>query len=153
MSKNAVSNSSCLIALDRIGQLKLLQHSFNNVTIPPAVKREFGRKISWLPVVQVKNRAVTASLITQIGEGESEAIALTMEIEDSILVLDDKKARRIAKQLGLEVIGTVGLILQAKKKGMLAEVKPLLNELQKSEFRISKELYREALRLAKENII
>ena len=107
MSDNAVSNSSCLIALDRIGRLEFLSQSFNQVSIPPAVKKEFGRNVDWLSVVHVRNSALVSSLQTQIGEGESEAIALAMEAKPSILILDDKKARRIANQLGLKVIGTV----------------------------------------------
>lgn len=151
MSETAVSDSACLIAMDRIGRLELLQKSFKRVLIPPSVQREFGRTIDWLSVLQIKNNAVVAALKTQIGEGESEAIALAMEIEGSIIILDDKKARRIAKQLGLNVIGTIGLLLRAKKKLLISEIKPLLGELQTAGFRISSELYQEALKQGKES--
>ena len=71
-----------------------------------------------------------------------------MELGDVFIVLDDKKARRIAKQLGLKVIGTVGLLLRAQK-GKVTEIKPILDALQEVDFRISDTLYQEALRLAK----
>ncbi|MFQ5674312.1 MAG: DUF3368 domain-containing protein [bacterium] len=103
-----------------------------------------------MSVVKIKNNAVVASLRTQIDAGESEAIALAMEVKECILILDDKKARRIAKQLELKVIGTIGLILRAKKSGVVSEVKPLLNELQTEGFRIRNPLYQKAVRLAKE---
>lgn len=151
MSENAVSNSSCLIALEKIGYLDLLSKSFDTVTIPSAVQTEFGQNIDWLIVKSVQNKAVVNSLKTQIDDGESEAIALAMEEwTDIFIVLDDKKARRVAKQLGLKVIGTVGLLLRAKKKGIITEIKPTLNALQDVDFRIAETLYKKALRLAKE---
>ena len=87
----------------------------------------------------------------QIGAGESEAIALALELGNVFVLLDDKKARQIAKQLGLEIIGTIGLILRAKRKGLIEKVKPVLNELIMAGFRIKVNLYQEALRLANEN--
>lgn len=105
MIEDAVSNSSCLIALERVKSLELLHQSFKNVFIPPAVEKEFGRTLKWLTVKKIKNQAVVSSLSTQIGNGESEAIALAMQVKDCILILDDKRARRIARQLELKVLG------------------------------------------------
>lgn len=144
MSEHAVSNSSCLIALKKIGYLDLLSKSFETVTIPPAVQSEFGQKIDWLTVKSVQNIGVVNSLKTQIGDGEAEAIALAMEATDVFIMLDDKKARRIAKQLELTVIGTIGLLLRAKQKEILTEVKPALDALQDVDFRVSESLYEEA---------
>ena len=150
MSENAVSNSSCLIALEKIGRLDLLSKSFDAVNIPPAVQSEIGKSIDWLIVKSVQNKAAVNSLKTQIDDGEAEAIALAMELADAFIVLDDKKARRIAKQLRLKVIGTIGLLLRAKKKKIITEIKPVLDALHGVNFRISETLYQEALRLAKE---
>lgn len=150
MSENAVSDSSCIIALAKIGRLDLLSKSFNTVSLPPAVQDEFGQNIDWLIVKSIRNKALVNSLKTQIGDGEAEAIALAMELADVFIVLDDKKARRIAKQLELKVIGTVGLLLRAKKKSIVTEIKPILDALHDVDFRIGETLYQEALRLAKE---
>jgi hypothetical protein len=150
MTDRAVCNSSCLIALARIGRLDILRASFKNVIIPSVVKKEIGRTLNWVSVEQVKNRSAVNSLSTQLHDGESEVIAFAMERKNVIVVIDDKKARRIAKQLGLKVIGTVGLLLRAKKKGLIREIKPVMDALQQVDFRISDELYNEALRLAKE---
>ena len=152
MNEDAVSNSSCLIALERIGRLDLLSKSFTSIMIPPAVENEFGGKKEWLIVRPVQNSALVKSLKTQVDDGEAEAIALAMEISGVSIILDDKKARRIAAQLGLKVIGTVGLLLRAKKKGVVAEIKPILNDLQEVNFRVDDILFK-ALRLAKEEYI
>ncbi len=83
-------------------------------------------------------------------DGEAQAISLAMEIEDSVLVLDEKKARRVAIQLNLKIIGTIGLLLRAKRDGIITEVKPILQSLQNNDFRISQALFQKALFLAKE---
>ena len=150
MTEIAVSNSSCLIALERIDKMGILIKSFDHVIIPYAVQEEFDKKIDMISVQKVKNKAVVASLNTQIGKGESEAIALAMEMKNSFLILDDKKARRIAKQLGLKIIGTIGLLLRAKKKNEITSIKPIIEDFQKVGFRISHKLYLEAMHLSGE---
>lgn len=149
MSENAVSDSACLIGLERIGRSEILADSFETVFIPPAVERELGYKLDWLLVRPVQNAAFVKTLRTQLGEGESEAMALAVEF-DELLVLDDKKARRIAQQIGIKIIGTVGVLLRAKAKGVISEVKSILDELNAVDFRISPKLYQQALRLAQE---
>lgn len=84
-------------------------------------------------------------------EGEAETIALAMELNDVIFILDDKKARRVAKQIGLKVIGTVGMLLRAKRQGLISEVKPFLTALLNADFRISDRIMQEALRLSGES--
>ncbi len=150
MSENAVSDSACLIGLERIGRSEVLADSFDTVYIPPAVERELGYKLNWLIVQPVRNFAFVKTLRMQLGEGESEAMALAVELGE-LLVLDDKKARRIAQQIGIEIIGTVGVLLRAKARGVISEIKPVLNELNAVDFRISPKLYQQALFLAQEN--
>ena len=151
MKGKIVCNSSCFIALDRINRLDLLLNSFQEIIIPPKVAKEIDLNLDWISVKSIKNTSVIQILKTQIDDGESEAIALSLELKDVALLLDDKKARRIAEQLGLQIIGTIGLILRAKRIGLITEVKPVLNELQTAGFRIRGTLYNEALRLANEN--
>ncbi len=151
MSLLAVTNSTCLIGLERIGRLDLLPQVFSTVFAPPTVAAEVRTPASWLRVQAVQNSAVVASLKTQMDSGEAEAIALAMELGDVLLILDDKKARRVAGQIGLKVIGTVGMLLRAKRAGVIAEVKPLLTELLQANFRISDGIIQEALRLSGES--
>lgn len=98
----------------------------------------------------MQNLAVAATLKTQVDEGEAEAIALAMELGDVFLILDDRKARQLALQLNLKVIGTVGMLLRAKGKGIITEIKPLLAALNQADFRISEPLIQNALRIAGE---
>ncbi len=150
MNVPTVTNSTCLIGLERIGRLDILPQVFFPVTIPLAVQAEVGLSAEWLTVQAVKNLAVVATLKTQIDAGEAEAIALAMELENVFIILDDRNARRIAQQLGLKVIGTVGMLLRAKQKNVIPEIKPLLTALEAADFRIAEPLVQNALRLAGE---
>jgi len=150
MSVIAVSNSTCLIGLERIQRTEILARSFNEIFIPPAVQDEIKFIREWLIVKPVQNRAMVKILETQIDRGESEAIALAAELGEVFIVLDDKKARRIARQITPRVIGTIGLLLRAKKNGIIEKIEPILDELNAVNFRIGNSLYRHALELAKE---
>lgn len=150
MIKNAVSNSTVLIALERIDRLEILKHSFEKIFIPYIVSQEFYHKFNWIHVKQIKNKSLSASLKTQMDDGEAEAITLAIEIGNVLLILDDKKARRVAGQLELDFIGTIGLLLRAKQNGIIKEIKPILSDLNSINFRISSALYTKALTLANE---
>lgn len=150
MSDPAVTNSTCLIGLERIQRLDILPQVFSPITIPPAVQAEVGITAPWLTVVAVQNQAVVATLKTQVDDGEAEAIALALESGDVFVILDDLAARRVAIQLGLKVIGTVGMLLRAKQQGIISEIKPLLTSLNEVDFRISAAIVQRALQLAGE---
>ena len=150
MNDLAVSNSTCLIALERIGQLELLPRLFSHLMIPPVVGAEFGHSHSWLEIREPQNRSLVAVLRMQVDEGEAEALALALEVPEAELVLDDKKARQLAGRLGLNVIGTIGLLLRAKKMGVVSRIGPLLDALQHVGFRLGEGVLHDALRLAGE---
>lgn len=147
---HAVTNSTCLIGLERIKRLDILPQVFSTVTTPTAVSTEVGFEADWLTVRPVQNLALVATLKTQVDEGEAEAIALAMELGDVFVILDDRKARQLALQLNLKVIGTVGMLLRAKRNGIITEIKPLLAALNQADFRISEALIQNALRIAEE---
>jgi predicted nucleic acid-binding protein len=150
LSGRAVTNSTCLIALERIGQLALLPRVFAAVLAPPLVSAEFGSPLDWLAVTPATNLNLITALRSQLDDGEAHAIALAMELGDVIAILDDKKARRIARQMGLTVIGTVGVLLRAKRQGLIPAVQPLIVALRDARFHMTPALYGEALRLAGE---
>lgn len=151
-----VSNSSPLIALAKIGMLDVL----SGVIIPKAVfdeitkpEKEYAKELyEWgkNKVTEVKNRKAVEYLELIIDGGEAETIVLAEELNADAVLIDDLKARKIAKFKGLNVIGTIGVLLNAKDKGLISEVKPLLEALTKRKIRISKELYDHALELAHE---
>jgi predicted nucleic acid-binding protein len=143
-----VCNSSPLIALDQIGQLDLLERLFTSVLVPPAVVRETAPTVvlpGWIteqsPAQPIGPQILSASL----GLGESEAISLALEIHAAWIILDDRPARRLAQALGLTVIGTLGLLLAAKRRGYLAVVKPSLDSLVHHGFHIAADLYQRIL--------
>lgn len=149
MNEDIVTNSTCLIGLERIGRLYILRDCFRTVYAPTEVAAECGGCPGWVNVEAVANAPLQAALRIQVDEGEAAAIALAVERGTRVL-LDDKKARRLAQQMALDVIGTVGLLLRAKRLALIAEVRPLMDALQAVDFRIAPALYAEALRLAGE---
>ncbi len=149
MSERVVADSTCLIALERIGQIEILPALFEPVLIPPAVAQEFGISLPWLKVERLSDRTLAVALKMMIDDGESEAIALSQE-QKCRIILDDRQARRVGQDMGLRVIGTVGILILAKQRGILSTVKPVLQNLDDTGFYISAALKAEALCLVKE---
>jgi predicted nucleic acid-binding protein len=79
LDSDAVTNSTCLIGLERIERLDILPQVFSIITVPTAVAAEVGIEADWLIVRKVQNLAVVATLKTQVDSGEAEAIALAIE--------------------------------------------------------------------------
>jgi len=160
----AVANSSVLIALSRIGQLELLFRRFpKGILIPQAVWREVveaGKgqpgaaevaSASWITVHAVEDESLVSLLRMGLDEGEAEAIALGHEQQVEVVLLDEKDARRAARGLGLAVLGTVGILIWAKRAGLIASLREQLDALQtQGNFRLSRAVYEEALRIVRE---
>jgi predicted nucleic acid-binding protein len=149
LTEPVVVDSTCLIGLEKIGHLDLLSNLFGPVCAPPEVERESGLSPEWLKIEKPSNPALVAALKVTVDDGEAEAIALAAERKWRI-VLDDRRARDVAQRMELKVIGTVGILIRAKRAGLLPWIKPLLNELTEKGFRLSEDLKREALRMAGE---
>ena len=135
-----VSDASPLIALGAVQALDLLRAMYGRVLISEAVHREVSADSSragaadvlaadWIEVRRVTNLALVASLAAKLGRGESEAIALALEAAADLLILDDRLARRAAEKLGLEISGVGGVMVEAKRLGHIAAVKPMLDEM------------------------
>jgi hypothetical protein len=137
-----VVDSSPLIGLARIGLLDLLRRSGRRVLVPAAVwdevtaqsysapGAEVVRAAEWLRVESAPDPAAVASLALVVDRGEAEAIALAQSIEGSLLVVDDSRARRVAQQLGIRLVGTIGLLRRAKKSGWIPNLRSQLEALQ-----------------------
>lgn len=149
-----VSNSSPLIALTQIGRLGLLGQLHPDIFIPPAVAREIDpsvpRRPSWLAVKPLLLPRHPETVSGSIGTGEHEVISLGLELRAERLILDERPARRLAASLGLSVIGTIGLLLAAKDRGLLVKIKPELDRLRAARFFMDEELYDRILVQAKE---
>lgn len=122
-------DTSCLIHLERIDRLDLLRALYDEIRIPPAVRDAYGGVPKGVDVVPVSNSALTHRLRHAVDAGEAEVIALGTETDDPHVVLDDRLARREAADRGLTRIGTVGLLLRAKRNRHISAVRPLLDAL------------------------
>ena len=160
----AVSNSSPLIGLSRVGRLEVLPALYDPVWIPPAVQREVvsaGQSragspevaaaiaAGWLQVVEPSDAALLARLRVDLDPGESEAIALALTTRPDVLVIDENKGRKIAADYGLVITGTVGLLTKAAQEGIIDTLQADLNRLRSAGFRISDRLYQQALRASR----
>lgn len=104
----------------------------------------------WIFIEAVRDVKYKHFLQSQIDEGEASAIALAMETENVLLLLDDLKARKIAAKLKLPFTGTLGIIKKAKDKGVIHQVKPLIEKLLQTDFRIADHILKEFLILCEE---
>lgn len=153
----AVSDTSPLILLDKVGLLQILGNLFEKVLIPPAVDAEWLRPggyivPEWLSVTTLSPEAIdTAKKLSQkIDNGEAEAIALYQSVKAGLLLLDDLNGRKNAKAMGFPVVGTLGILVSAKQKGIIPELKPILDALKKHRFYIADEAMQKALELVNE---
>jgi len=156
-----ICNTSPLQYLHQIGQLSIIPNLVGSVIVPPAVLAELDagtakgldlpqpRSLKWVRV-QAPISAKAASLITDLGPGESQVLMLALEMPGSIALLDDALARRLAISNGIPVKGTLGLLLDAKRSGHLATVRPSLDRLQELGFRLAQQTRDAVLKLAGE---
>ncbi|MGH2561487.1 MAG: DUF3368 domain-containing protein [Thermomicrobiales bacterium] len=148
-----VSNASALIALEDIGLLDRVAPILSECVIPPAVEREIAptvRRRNWIEVRPlsraIESRVVRASL----DPGETETIGLALELGTHHVVLDERPARTVAANLGLPVIGAIGILVLAKQSGILPVVRPHLESLRATGFFVSEPLFEHALAIADE---
>jgi predicted nucleic acid-binding protein len=136
-----ISDTSCFIVLDKINRLDILRNVYDHVFTKPEIIKEFGKSLpEWIVVSKVMDTKFQVSLESFLGKGESSAIALAREIKNSILLIDEKKGRKIALENGIIVTGTPGVILKAKQSGHIPLILPLLEELKIIGFYIGKEI-------------
>jgi hypothetical protein len=145
-----VSNTTPLIGMASIQRFDLLRQLFGEIYIAQAVYdeavvagREAGgakREVTaatWIKTVSVKDRLAVEVLLDELDLGEAETIVLAREIGADWVLMDEKKGRRKLTQLGLNKIGTVGILLKAKQAGLLPAVRPELERLRRQGFSLS----------------
>ena len=150
-----VADTSPLVALHQISLMRILPALFGVILIPPAVAQEAisVNLESWIEIRSLQQEIPPAVLQAEVDLGEGEAISLALEVQASRLIVDDLQARRLATSLGLTIIGTTGLLLAAKQKGLIPSVREPLNELLKLGFHLHPDLYRNALVMAGEDVV
>lgn len=151
MPKAIISDTSCFIILTNVGELELLHKVYGQIVTTPEIVAEFGEPLpEWVEINEVKDKYRQTILELQIDKGEASAIALALETPDSVVILDDYKARKIAERLGVTLTGIIGVIIKAKLNGTIPSVKPIIEKIKQTDFRLSAEIETQALKEADE---
>lgn len=146
-----IADTTCFILLDKIGKLDLLKLLFSKIFTTKQIASEFGKPLpNWVIIQTLKDHHYIEILEVEVDLGEASAIALYFEIENSLLILDDYKARKLASKLGINFTGTFGVLLKAKEKGLITAIKPILDLIQKTNFRFSEAVLHSILSEANE---
>lgn len=161
-SSLVVSNTTPLIALDACNQLDLLPSLYTRIIVPTEVVHELARggatglpsgltynHLTWIDVQPVTNPPSSA-LLSKLDQGEAEVITLALEIGANLVIMDEQMGVKVARDQGLTVLGSVGVLLLAKRKGLLVEVKPHILEMHAKGVRLSASFMQKAIILAGE---
>jgi predicted nucleic acid-binding protein len=163
----AICDSSTLIHLAKIKRLHLLRDFHKDIFIAPAVWREVvqegrewpgsseveqGRQAGWIEVVEPANRPLIHFLQKDLHDGESETIALAIELNPDVVFLDESEARRTARVYGLNITGVIGILIRAKREGRITSLREELNRLRnEAGFFIGNDVYKKALQASGED--
>ena len=151
MPKTIIADTSCLILLTNIGELDLLHQVYGYVVTTQDIATEYGEALpDWIEIAQIQDKQKQLLLELQIDKGEASALTLALTTSDSTVILDDYKARKIAKQLGISITGTIGVVIKAKLNGVIPSIKPYMQKIKKTNFRLSNNIEELALKIAKE---
>ena len=159
--KLVVADTGPLNALANINCFEFLRELFSELAIPEMVYREAThystlpvaravRQAAWINTIPVQDRVAVEVLRNELDDGESETIVLARELGASLILIDEKLARRKTAQMGLKTIGTLGILVMAKTSGLTPTVRSHLDSLKSSSFRMTRKLYDEILQRAGE---
>jgi predicted nucleic acid-binding protein len=154
-----VADSSALIALSLCHALQFLDVLFEEIKVPQAVfdevtvedKKESIKLFKYLKD-KIESVSIEDYVITDfsIGKGDLEAMALYKRLRADKLLIDDKRSRKLAQLNGMNIIGSLGILLIAKEKGLIEQIKPYIEIIKESDIYISEELIDYVLELAGE---
>ena len=148
-----VSDTTAIINLAIIGELNLLPDLFETILIPPAVYQEVvvtGKNMpgaeaieraAWIQQKTPQNQQLVKQLLGDLDPGEAEAIALAIEQQADVLIIDERRGREVARNHQLTIIGLLGILTIAKRKGLIQAVKPVIDRLlSEADFYVSEKL-------------
>lgn len=156
-----ICDASPLILLAKIGELKILKASAEEIWIPRAVWEEVNKDVELHPeivdiqhlfsnCIRASNTLLEQAFNLEVDQGEAAALALALEHPQSCLLMDDLSGRMVAKRQGIRVMGTLGLLVHAKKNGIIIEIKPFFEKLKMHGWYISEKLVHHTLRIVGE---
>lgn len=156
-----ISNTSPLLYLHQVGHLDLLRNLYGQIQIPQAVEEELraGARqgidvpdvstLEWVRIRPLRDRTLLP-VVTDLGSGEAEAIALAVAHPGSLLILDDSLGRRIARLNRVVHTGTLGVLVKARNEGLLASISPVIEALQKTTMYLTPSLIEMVMKQADE---
>lgn len=151
MQKTIISDTSSIILLEKIGELELLKKLFGEIIITDEIAAEYGKPLpAWFKILNAKNKDYKKILTVTVDTGEASAIALAVELKDCLLIIDDLRGRKLAQKLGIHLTGVLEILADAKSAKHIQFVKPLLEKIKATNFRISEELEEKILKKAGE---
>ena len=156
MDRIAVANASPLIFLTRASLLHLLQHFARRILVPGPVHSEIMEKghdditvrtLEISPWIEVVSPPPVPEQILGwgLGPGESSVLAIAYANRSMDAIIDDLAGRRCASLLGIPVRGTLGIVLAAKKRGLIPQARPVIETLIRSGMYLSRSVIEEAL--------
>lgn len=147
MPEYVIADTSAIIIFDKLGRFDILKAVYPGLCTTPEIVKEYGKSLpDWINIEETKDKKYQSFINIQVDSGEASVIAFAMEKESSLLILDDLKARKLAKRLDLKYTGTLGVINKAKNLGIISKIKPLLDQLQETNFRISDKVLQDLLK-------
>jgi len=139
--RKVICNTSCLIALSNIGRLDILRAVYETVLITEEVALEFGEILpDWIKIVAVRDKTKIKLINNTLDIGEASTIALAIEQDNALIILDDGKARRFSTGLALSLTGTLGVIIKAKQIGLDIDLKTIIADFKRIGFRIPSDI-------------
>ncbi|OQY04133.1 MAG: hypothetical protein B6I20_03595 [Bacteroidetes bacterium 4572_117] len=154
-----IADTSALIALSTCNALHLLEALFEKIAVPKLVydecvivnKSQSEKLLNFLcnRIELVENTKIL-DLPSNLGQGEISAMLLYKKVNANYLLIDDNRARKIAKYNDINIVGSLGILLIAKHKKLIKKITPFINMLEESEIYISKQLVHKIKKLAKE---
>ena len=156
-----ICNTSPIQYLHQVNFLHIMRELYGLITIPEGVLTELDagrmagialpdvKSVSWVSVQYVREPTLL-QMVSDLGIGEKQVLALALEKPGSIAILDDLMARRYASFLGIRFTGTLSILLKAKEKGLVQTVAPVLDQLEALQFRLDPKTREAVLKLAKE---
>ncbi|TVQ15103.1 MAG: DUF3368 domain-containing protein [Balneolaceae bacterium] len=144
-------DTSCLIVLEKIGALDILQKLYSRTVVTKEIAEEHIITLKkWIEIETPTENRYQKILEQTIDKGEASIMVLAMEMDHCIVSIDDLRARKVAKKLGLRMTGTHGIIHKAKKAGHIESMRETIEKLKGVDFRISEKIELELLRLSGE---
>lgn len=143
-----ITDTSCFILLDKINAFDILHRLFQNITTTPEILKEYGSDLpDWIQIRSVKDNALMEVLRESVDPGEESAI----ETPNSLIIVDDLKGRKLATRMDLNFMGTLGMLLKAKEHQIISHIRPYIEKIQMTDFRLSQAVINYALELAGES--